>query len=86
MAKNKEFPEPPVFKGNLEEWALNTARFLRTLYDDIYGLTSSGGELDGIDNIVSAEDPGVADGTASGNATVINQLVTNLKATGIVKT
>lgn len=85
MAKNEKYSEPPIFKGDVEKWIQETADYLRALHQSTYGLGGDGGELDGIDNIVSASDPGVADGTEAGNATVINQLTANLKATGIVE-
>jgi hypothetical protein len=83
MAKNLSFGEPPVFNGNVEQFVKETANYLRTVHQDVYGLNGTGGSLDG-ENITSVPDPGVADGTLPSVTTVVNNLVASFKTSGTV--
>lgn len=85
MTKNIKFGEPPTFKGDIETFIRESESWMRTVHQIIWGLGGSGGELDGTDNITSAADPGIADGSLPSVTLIVNNLVDNLQVTGIVE-
>jgi hypothetical protein len=84
LTKLADFGEPPTFKGDMEKWIKDTEKYLRQVHQLVLGLGGDGGALDGHDNITSAIDPGIADGSLASVTLVVNNLTDNLQVTGIV--